>query len=337
MKSFWKNPLILDPAIALAATHVVLLPIAWYLERSPIPPGTFIGFALRPLTLYLSFAAITAGLVEGYHRRKCLRTEQALRELAQERECLLHVLAHDLAGSVGGSRSMLSILAKPGKLAANPETCTENIRCVEHALGDAMELLALTRRLMAVENGKMELVARPIVLEGLLKDFVNRHAAMGEVKGVTLKLNVEPGCREAMVEPVSLTGCVLQNLVANAVKFSLPGGEVRIGLRQSGNCLRLDVTNLGPSIEDDRAAALFSFSGKTSTRGTTGEAGTGFGLPLARRFARLMGGDVHFSQVPAGSGLCSIRFSVILPTAVERAKPRRSLSLVPKHTTPAAA
>jgi len=244
------------------------------------------------------------------------------------------VLSHDLSSSVGGSKMLVSLLKQDERRAAG-EQGRENLQSVEDALGNAMNLIGLAKRLMALEGGKMTLNLLPVDLSDILKECGSLNAGLCDAKNVTLKLDLQPGCREAMVEPVSLMGCVMGNLVSNAVKFSLPGGEVRIGLRQAGNCLRVDVANLGEPVAEDRIASLFSFNGRTSTQGTAGEAGTGFGLPLARRFARLMGGDVVFSQVPAGSGLASIRFSVILPAATGIAKPRQGLTLV--RRTPVAA
>ncbi|MFZ5427499.1 MAG: sensor histidine kinase [Thermodesulfobacteriota bacterium] len=335
MKAFWKNPLVIDPLVALAATHVILAPISWYIEGTgAIAPAAFVEYALKPLALYLTVLSLAAGLVGGYHRRRVMQSAQALKELLEERESLLRVLSHDLSSSVGGSRMLVSLLRKDERRATG-QLGRENLQSVENALGSAMDLIGLARRLMALEGGKMTLSLIPVDLSALVRECAAMNAGPCEAKNVSMKLDIEPGCREAMADPVSLMGCVMGNLVSNAVKFSLPGGEVRVGVRQAGNCLRVDVANIGAPVAEDRVASLFSFNGRTSTPGTAGEAGTGFGLPLARRFARLMGGDVVFSQVPAGSGLASIRFSVILPAATSAAKPRQGLKLVRK--TPAAA
>lgn len=320
MNKFWKNPVLIDPVVAVVLVHVVLTPMAWYIQgNDTLESASFMENAMRPLFLYMSFVGLVTGLVGGYFRRKDQQSRQSLSELLQERESLLRVLAHDLTNSVGSSRTLVSLINEDGR-AVTTQDDRESLQSVESSLGNAMDLIGLARELLALESGKTELAARPTALDGLIQDCVRLNQGLFQAKGVALKLHVEPGCREAMVEPVSLLNCVLGNLVSNAVKFSLPGSMVELGLRQSGNCLRLDVVNTGSPVPAAKVSELFNFTGRTSTPGTAGERGTGFGLPLARRFARLMGGDVRFSQEPvrdgsAAEGRAKICFSVIVPAA----------------------
>jgi PAS domain S-box-containing protein len=113
---------------------------------------------------------------------------------------------------------------------------------------------------------------------------------------------------------------ILANLLANAIKFTDPGGTVRVRCDrptdgphgdQDGSCLRVSVEDTGIGIEPELLEAIFepfvqADSGRTRTRG-----GTGLGLTISRRLARLMGGDLTVSSEP-GEGS---RFQLWLPAA----------------------
>jgi signal transduction histidine kinase len=114
---------------------------------------------------------------------------------------------------------------------------------------------------------------------------------------------------------------VLLNLVSNAIRFTSPGGSVRVRCRAhdgadealhlgaAGRLIRVDVEDTGIGIAADDQERIFeSFvqleSGYTRTR-----EGSGLGLAISRHLARLMGGDLTVRSRP-GQGSC---FTLWLP------------------------
>lgn len=102
---------------------------------------------------------------------------------------------------------------------------------------------------------------------------------------------------------------ILLNLLANALRFTAPGGRVELEATRgpAGAGVRLTVWDTGPGIPPERQACLFRPFAQLE--GGVGRGGTGLGLALVAQLARMHGGAVALeSVVGAGS-----RFSVTLP------------------------
>lgn len=125
-------------------------------------------------------------------------------------------------------------------------------------------------------------------------------------KGITL-VNSLPEDLKLFVDPI-LINQVFQNLVSNAIKFCSRGGRIELFLK-GGEGGPLAVRDDGIGIQENLQAELFNHQVKTTTRGTSGELGTGFGLPLCHDIVAAHGGTVEF-ETAEGKGTT---FTVNLP------------------------
>jgi len=94
---------------------------------------------------------------------------------------------------------------------------------------------------------------------------------------------------------------VLRNLVSNALKFTQPGGEIRISGKDMGNEFEISVSDSGVGIPANKLDKLFSISENISTQGTDNETGTGLGLLLCKEFVEKNGGKIRV-QSAVGKG-----------------------------------
>jgi signal transduction histidine kinase len=112
---------------------------------------------------------------------------------------------------------------------------------------------------------------------------------------------------------------VLLNLLTNAVRFGA-GAPVFVNVRAlAGGGLEIEVVDGGPGIgadDQDRIFDEFVQLARDENGDSTGIDGTGLGLPIARRVARLLGGEVHVSSTP---GVGST-FRVTLPPSPPAAR-----------------
>jgi signal transduction histidine kinase len=108
---------------------------------------------------------------------------------------------------------------------------------------------------------------------------------------------------------------ILVNLLANAIKFTPEGGAVWLEhRRQADGTTRLTVGDTGVGIAPGNQQRLFRAFSQVDSARDRGLGGTGLGLALVARLARLHGGSVALCSAP-GEGS---RFSVVLPVAEER-------------------
>lgn len=118
----------------------------------------------------------------------------------------------------------------------------------------------------------------------------------------------------AVYADMNMMTSVVQNLVANALKFThMDGsGKVHIQAQRVENGVELKVIDSGLGMSATQLEHIFEPQIKFSLKGTNGEAGTGLGLVLCKRFIALNHGEIH---VTSKEGVGTV-FSIVLPVAI---------------------
>lgn len=184
------------------------------------------------------------------------------------------------------------------------------LRCreeVERLVRLATDLLVLARSDPALP---LEHVA-DVELRGLVQRVLARFQPVADAR----KLRLELAAQEAVVGgDEQLLDRIVTNLVDNAVKYSKPGGTVRIELARGGNAV-LTVRDEGPGIQPEHVPHLFVrfFRGDPARRR---DEGTGLGLAIAAAGAEAHRGLLEFLGNDPGAV-----FRVTLPSAVIPAEP----------------
>lgn len=140
----------------------------------------------------------------------------------------------------------------------------------------------------------------------LVGETIERSQHLFSHKGNKVINNIDDSIT-ILVNPTMLT-FIVRNLLVNANKFTSEG-DITISLERTDRQVVLGVSDTGKGISADRLPALFSWSHKTSTKGTNGEYGSGIGLPIVAEFAEQMGGNITVESTP-GKGS---RFNITLP------------------------
>lgn len=214
----------------------------------------------------------------------------------EELRQLLRILCHDLANPVGCFSSLIALLDTPEDL---PE-----IREHMQSMADsAMALIDVVRQLRAMDEGKIVPAMKSCKLADLCHEAVRTvEHRMGQ-KEVTVRCEV-PEELAVYVEPTLFVHSVLCNMLTNAAKFSPRGAEVTVKAKLSPDSDRviLGIADSGIGIPPAILEVLFDPARQTSRPGTEGEAGTGFGMLLAKKFIEQCGGTLAVtSQTEADS------------------------------------
>lgn len=177
----------------------------------------------------------------------------------------------------------------------------------EHLLVLLNDLLDLSK----VEAGKMEVSAAPFSLPDLLVEIASLVQVKARDKNLTLVLEAETPIPRIVTHDSTRVRQILLNLVGNAIKFT-EQGSVKMGARFSAETrsLSLDVVDTGPGLSVEEQTRLFAPFAQAQPVSRV-QSGTGLGLFLSRKFARMMGGDVSLESRP-GTGS---RFTLTLPIA----------------------
>ena len=205
-----------------------------------------------------------------------------VRRTAEQRE-LLHILCHDLANPFTAILGVLEVLGKE-------KGVDKYVSILNGAARNGVELIELVRTLRAAEEKPLRLES--VDLSDALKSSLSLLDSRFSAKRLTVDSDLEPGLT-VRAERVSLVNSVLNNIMTNAAKFSFPGTSIRIRSFRLKNRVVLSIKDFGIGMNPDLLADIFDISKMTTRPGTEGERGTGFGMPLVKKFVETYGGTVE--------------------------------------------
>jgi signal transduction histidine kinase len=224
-----------------------------------------------------------------------------------------HELRTPLNAVIGFSELMLSEALGPIGQPRYKEYISDIHNSGAHLLSLINDILDLSR----MEAGKAEIGAEFVSIANIA-DLVRTMVEVQARRGlVALTVEIEAGLPDVRGDERRLKQ-VLLNLLANAVKFTPLGGEVRLSAHRNKDGILIEVADTGIGMEEaDIPKALEPF-GQVDNRLSRRYEGTGLGLPLAKQLVELHGGSLTIaSRINQGTMV-----SVQLPNArvIERAQ-----------------
>ncbi|MDP1824201.1 MAG: ATP-binding protein [Archangium sp.] len=189
-----------------------------------------------------------------------------------------------------------------------------------------------------IEAGHLRLEAVPFNLSALLDALHQTLSVVAEVRGVPVRLQVNPFVPRVVVGDPSRLRQVLTNLLGNAIKFTARGEialEVNPGAAPGE--IHFVVRDTGIGISPDLLATLF----KPFTQGDASISrrfgGTGLGLSISRQLAQMMGGDLTVESTPGVGSVFHLHLRVGLATSAQESALRSGGSRPATETLPAVA
>ena len=186
-------------------------------------------------------------------------------------------------------------------LSAQGQDCVRAIAAQAEKLQALIQALVETSRL---ENGILAVHPQAGEIAPVVERAAAQYAPRAAAKGLTL--TVEPIAGTAVFD-VKWTEEALCNLLDNAVKYTPPGGTVRVTVQSFASFAAVSVQDTGPGIPEGEQAQVFARFHRAPE--TYQQDGVGIGLYLTRQIAALQGGYVRLQSAP-GKGST---FSLYLP------------------------
>ncbi len=229
--------------------------------------------------------------------QKLREANQRLADAGRDKTRFLAAASHDLLQPLHAARLFNSVLDR--QLEGSAKALSAR---VDRSIVGAEELLRALLDISKLDAGGIQPNPEPVSLALLISDIADNMRPQAAEKGLELRT----GCLTGVVETdPGLLRSILQNLVANAARYTVEGG-VLIGVRRRGGLVRIDVYDTGVGIAPDRQRDVF---GEFTRLGTVEAEGLGLGLAIVERIAQLLGARIELvSQEGRGS-----RFSVLLP------------------------
>jgi signal transduction histidine kinase len=128
-------------------------------------------------------------------------------------------------------------------------------------------------------------------------------------RGIDLRAVTTNAC--VVSNPV-LLGCILRNLLTNAIRYTEPGGRILIGCRRKGPEIRIDVYDTGIGIPEHQLPRIFELFTRLAPEGSNG---LGIGLSIVRRALEMLGHRIEVRSIVGEGSL----FSIYAPAAAASA------------------
>jgi signal transduction histidine kinase/DNA-binding response OmpR family regulator len=192
----------------------------------------------------------------------------------------------------------------------------------KHLLGLINDILDLSK----VEAGQMELRLETVSVAGVVEQVVGTIEPLAAQKRVRVEADTaEAGRIEADAAKLKQ---MLLNLLSNAIKFTPSGGSARIRVRRLARAVEFAVTDTGIGVAEADQARIFNEFQQVDSEVGRKQQGTGLGLSLTRRFARLHGGDVRVESEPGKGSTFTLRMPLVV---AQPEKARSAVGTVESH------
>ncbi len=227
-----------------------------------------------------------------------------LEEMNQVKDRLFSIVSHDLKDSITGIKAFLDLLKEDN---ISQEEFTELIPELSDNADNATALLLNLLNWSKSQMQNLEPKPELFNIQEVFNEKMNLIEKKVEQKRIIL---LDESIKDFVYADRSMVEIVVQNLLANAVKFSKIGDVITISNRdRSGNVL-ICIEDTGVGISEENQAKIFKNGGFT-TRGTNSEKGTGLGLSICKELVELNYGKIWVeSEESLGS-----KFFVELPKA----------------------
>ncbi|MBF0288956.1 MAG: hybrid sensor histidine kinase/response regulator [SAR324 cluster bacterium] len=220
---------------------------------------------------------------------------EMLEQKSTEQKELLRILCHDLANPIGVVKTYLSLAEK------NPEFYLKKKDSMRLAIDNSLETIELVRKLRALAENKTKLTLAAVNLETCIHDALSILEERFSEKHITPVVHVKTE-DYVLAEKASFVNSVLNNILTNAVKFSFPGSQVLIYAEKDDDTVIIKVRDFGIGMPPELLENVFDIKQSTSRQGTHGEMGTGYGMPLMKKFIDAYGGTVEIASWEACDG-----------------------------------
>lgn len=271
--------------------------ISWSNTPSLDPRGNIIGVT-----------SIGEDITERYRLEDELR-EQArkLQEMAGFKDKMVSVISHDLRSPLTSIIGLMNLL-----LRSKTDPLSDRQRKIVASMKDSaahqLNLVENLTELSKVRRGKIKINPERVRAADIMSASASILRQMARDKGIHIaerldqKLWIEVD-KEKMVQ-------VVNNLVANSVKFTERGGSVTLSTESAEDEVELVVKDTGVGIDSDRLEKLFDLNERTTSYGTEGEKGSGLGLSICREIITLHGGELAIESKPGKGTTVRLRLKV---------------------------
>jgi len=252
-------------------------------------------------------ASSIAAVVENARlHEESARLLEEVQQLQRSRERFFAMVNHELRNSLAAVYGWAEMLVRKKDPATVPRAAFEVLDSAQQAVSLINDLLDLSR----LDEDRLKPVIRAIEPGSVAKRAAGRVTPAAGARHVALEVDVAPGLPTCETD-ASRVEQILVNLLGNAIQHTPEHTTVRLVVTARDPFVIYTVRDEGPGIAESEVERIFDIY---ATEKEGDMRGVGLGLPLSRRLARLLGGDLRAFSHPGEGG----EFILELPASEEK-------------------
>ncbi len=237
----------------------------------------------------------------------------ALEQMDRRKDEFLATLAHELRNPLAPIVNAVKVMQLQGpetpELQWAREVIDRQVNQMRRLIDDLMDI-------SRINQGRIELKRDRVKLASAINDAIETNRPLLEECGHTL--TVELPTEDIFVNgDITRLGQVFLNLLNNAAKYTMAGGQIEISLKRVGGEAFVVVRDSGVGIPQEKLGGIFGMFSQIENALSRSQGGLGIGLYLVKKIVSLHGGHIEASS--AGMGQGSI-FTVRLPIFQQASK-----------------
>ncbi len=259
-----------------------------------------VDYLFKPLDIEITRAKVNTLLCIYNQQQELEQKNEALAKLNEEKNYFLGVASHDLRNPLGNIITLAGFL--------NDE-CKENLSSdhkeyLNLIIDTGTQMISMLNNLLDVskiESGKMELQLKEHNVIDIITRTINENRLAAQQKKINLFYSASAELKPVKMDAMQMMQ-VLNNLVSNAIKYSIANTNIEIVAEMKDDNIQFSVIDQGQGIPEKEIEHVFIPFKKTSVKSTAGEKSTGLGLTIAKKVIEAHGGNIGVkSEVGKGS------------------------------------
>jgi signal transduction histidine kinase len=230
-----------------------------------------------------------------------------LAEASERKSQFLASMSHELRTPLNAIIGLTEMMAT-NTARFGTEKALEPLRRVNAAGTHLLSLINEVLDLSKIEAGKLELNPEPVNLARLIDEVIGTAGQLAEKNKNRLVVEAQESLGTLNTDAMRLKQ-ILLNLLSNACKFTKEG-EIALRVRKVADgrdWVELAVADTGIGLTAEQQAKLFQDFTQADSLTARRYGGTGLGLALSRKLARMMGGDVTVASEPGKGSVFTVR------------------------------
>ena len=240
-------------------------------------------------------AAQTAAAVENarLHEERARLLEE-VQQLHRSRERFFAMVNHEMRNALAATYGWAEMLVRRKQPDEVPRAAFEVLESAEQAVGLINDLLDLSR----LDEDRLRPVIREVDPSSVTRRAMGRVTPAAQARSVTLEVEVAPAVSTCETDATRLEQ-ILVNLLGNAIRHTPEATPVRVRIANRNGRVAFHVMDSGPGVPESELEQVFDIY---VTNAGEESRGAGLGLPLSRRLARLLGGELRALPKRDGGG-----------------------------------